>query len=158
MSEDLQAIFDERARSDQSLLVKSMNANTSLSTLLTSLEGLKGKGYQVEVGKMMSTPLEQDGVEYKAPVVSKNITIQSADDKSSSLTVSLNVNGEYSFSVQGSAESKFEDTTVANQATNNVQQWILNVQGDFGIDVLATAMARQSERAEAKTTQRAKPS
>lgn len=149
MSDDLRTLFSERVESDTRLLAETFGNNNALKTLLTSLADLKGNGYKVSVDNLTASRFEQDGETYKAPVVHRTISVEGdAVTQSTSLKVTLNVDGEYSFEAAGAVNESPASTTVSNQASNNVQQWLVDVQVEFGIDILGTAMARTEERAE----------
>lgn len=158
MSDDLKALFERRASGDTQTLASEMQANTSLQKLVTSLDGLKGKGFEVEVGSVKTTTPTQDGSVYKAPVVGREIKVthkkRIRSNETASLTVTLDVNGEYGFKTEGAVTTELESTSVKTAAGNNLQKWLVDVQGAFGVDILSTAMARQEERAEAKGQRR----
>lgn len=155
MSDDLKSHFKTRAQGDAQSMAATYRANTALATLMTSLTDLKGKGFDVEVGNLKNTVPDQDGETYKAPVVLQTVKVTHNPgalraNKEAELTVTLDLDGKYSFEATGAVASDLSDTSVSNQAANNVQQWLVDVQAALGIDVLSTAMARQAERAEAK--------
>ena len=160
MSEDLKAHFSQRATGDSQSLSATMQKNQGLNTLLKSLDGLKGKGYRVSVTDIQVAKPEQDGVVYKPPVASRTVTVAktgmlSRTKDEASLTIALTVDGEYQFTLGGSGvETSVSSTTVANGATNQVNQWLVDVQRGFDVDIMSTALARAEERAPVKAGQR----
>ncbi len=154
MADETKKLFRARAEGDVKVLKDAYIANGNLMVLLDSLNGLKGNGFTIEVSGLAAQKPVQDTQGYTPPTVSRAITLRAPGKGDSSLAVTLDLAGVYRFEFEASskgemAASKYADTTVGNQAANRVQQWLVDVQSAFDINVLGTALARANERTQA---------
>jgi hypothetical protein len=150
---DLQAARATRMANDVRTLSATWNRNELLEHTLSALNGLRGKGYQFEVEPVKYTAPDQTGETYAAPALIRTIRVTAGKNlvksgKISTMNLTLDLDGRYSFDCDTGLAPRMEHTTISNLALNTVQAWLLDVQQKYNIQCMSD-LSRQMARVEA---------